>query len=184
MNDDPSVTTLIESAASGDQSAWQEIMRRYSPLVCSTCRRCRVTGADADDVGATVWLRLLTNLANIREPTALPSWLATTTRRECLQLLRNQSRHIPIDDRQIANHTQSELDARLLTEERQIALRDAITQLPDRDRQLLSMLFADPPLSYVEISTRLSMPIGAIGPTRQRCLTRVRCHPAVAALLV
>jgi RNA polymerase sigma factor (sigma-70 family) len=123
-------------------------------------------------------------LATIREPNALPGWLATTARRECLLLLRNQNRQIKFDDQHISGQPEPEPDTGLLTEERRIALRDAFTRLPDRDRQLLSMLFADPPMPYTEISTRIGMPIGAIGPTRQRCLARLRRHPAVAALLV
>jgi RNA polymerase sigma factor (sigma-70 family) len=140
------------------------------------CRR-------SNDVAATAWLRLIDNLTTIREPKALPGWLETTARRECLLLLRHQNRQNPIDDQQITSHTQPEPDGWLLIEERRTALRDAITRLPDRDRQLLSMLFADPPMPYTEISTRLSMPIGAVGPTRQRCLTRVRHHPAIVTLL-
>lgn len=157
-------------------------MRRYSPVIWSTCRRYAVTGADAEDVAATVWLRLVANVATIREPKALPGWLATTTRRECLLLLRNQNRLVQIDD-QIVDQLAPELDAPLLVEERRNALRGAFARMPDPDRRLLSMLFADPPMPYADISNQLDMPIGAIGPTRQRCLARVRRHPAVAALL-
>lgn len=183
MRNDPSVVALVERAVRGDASAWNEIVERYSSLVWSICQRYQVAGADADDIGATVWLRLVAGLATIREPAALPGWLATTTRRECLALLRHQSRQIPFDDQEIADQVEPEAHAWLLTEERRIALRDAFAQLPDRDRQLLSMLFSDPPVSYIEISSRLGMPIGSIGPTRRRCLARVRCHPAIAALL-
>lgn len=173
MNDDPTVT-LVERANRGDHSAWEHIVRRYAPLVWSVCWRFGISGADADDVGATVWLRLVTRLGTIREPGALPGWLATTTRNECRALLRRRNRECPVDDQQIAEPAPSLPERWIFQEERRIALRDAIARLPVRDQQLLSMLFADPPKSYAEISAALHMPIGAIGPTRRRCLERLR----------
>jgi RNA polymerase sigma factor (sigma-70 family) len=183
MRDDPSVVALVDRCTRRDESEWKHLVQRYAPLVWSVCRRHGVTGTDADDVGGVVWLRLVAKVATIREPAALPGWLATTTRRACLALLRGRYRQdsIPIDDLQIPDKGES-LDAGLLAAERRIALRDAIDVLSDRDRRLLSMLFADPPWSYAEISATLGMPVGAIGPTRQRCLERLRRSPSLAAL--
>jgi RNA polymerase sigma factor (sigma-70 family) len=183
MKDDSTVVALVENAAGGKESAWNTIVRRYQPLVWSICHRYGLTGADADDIGGNVWLRLVTKLSSIREPAALPGWLATTARRECLRLLRDQHRSIPYDVQDAGDPTEAEPDTQLLMAERRTALRGAFARLPERDRQLLTMLFADPPVAYTEISTSLDMPVGAIGPTRQRCLARVRRTPAVAALL-
>jgi RNA polymerase sigma factor (sigma-70 family) len=174
---------LLENAAQGTESAWRDIVDRYSSLVSSVCRRYRISGADAQDVSGTVWLRLVANLKNIREPEALPGWLATTTRRECLILLRHKDRQIPTDSVQISELTDPEFDANLITEERRIAARHAVAQLPRRDQQLLGLLFCDPPMSYREISAALGIPVGAIGPYRARCLARARHTPAIAALL-
>jgi RNA polymerase sigma factor (sigma-70 family) len=136
---------------------------------------------DAEDVSGDVWLRLVANLGSLRDPAALPGWIATTTRRECLQLLRGRNRQI-LDDTEVVA-TGPALDSELLVSECRSALQDALGRLSERDQQLMSMLFSDPPTPYTVISTRLGMPIGAIGPTRQRCLARVRRTPAVAALL-
>jgi RNA polymerase sigma factor (sigma-70 family) len=182
MRCDSPVTELRDNAAHGVESAWQEIIRRYSPLVSSVCRRYGVVGADADDVGGTVWLRLVVNLVRIREPEALPGWLSTTVRHECLTLLRNRHREIP-NDQQIIDRVEPAADESLLTRERRAVVRHAVTLLPRRDQELLSMLFSDPPMSYADISRRLGIAVGAIGPTRQRCLARLRRIDAIEALL-
>jgi RNA polymerase sigma factor (sigma-70 family) len=177
------VATLLENAERGTESAWREIVRRYSPLVFSVCRNHGLTGADADDVCGNVWLRLVANLIRIREPEALPGWLATTARRECLGLLRDRRRQVP-QGREFTDETEPAADSSLLVEERHEAIRGAVARLPERDQELLTMLFADPPASYTEISTSLGIPIGAIGPTRQRCLARARRIPSIAALMI
>ena len=83
VHDELAVTDLVTRARNGDKQAWDTLVERYSPLIWSICRRHRLAGADADDVGQSVWLRLADQLDKIRDPAALPGWLATTTRREC-----------------------------------------------------------------------------------------------------
>ena len=180
---DSPVTSLLESAACGTESAWREIIDRYSPLVRAVCRDYGLSGVDIEDIAGSVWLRLVANMAHIREPEALPGWLRTTIRRECLMLLRHKNRQIPTDSMLIDDALDPEIDASLIGAERRAAARDAFARLPDRDRQLLSMLFCDPPKPYREISSTLGIPVGAIGPTRARCLARARRTPEVAALL-
>lgn len=175
-------TLLLEHAARGGEPAWRDIVRSYTPLVRSVCLRHGIRGADADDVGATVWLRLVLNLRRIRQPEALPGWLATTTRRECLVSLRHRDRHTPTDDEPV-DQAEPGADASLLDAERHEALRQALGQLPERDRELLSLLFSDPPTPYDTIVENLGIPRGSIGPTRQRCLARIRRTPSIAALL-
>lgn len=182
MYHDSPVTPLVHSAANGSESAWREIVDRYAPLVFAVCRRCGINGADADDVCASVWLQLVKKLDSIREPEALPGWLRTTARRESLMLLRHKNRHILTDSALIDEPSDPELDAILIGRERRAATHDAFAQLPRRDRELLSMLFSDPPKTYKEISATLGIPVGAIGPSRARCLTRARRTPAIAAL--
>lgn len=183
VRDDPSVVELVARARTGDQDAWDRIVERYAPLVWSVCRRFRLTGADAEDVGACVWLRLVEGLQTLREPAALPGWLATTTSRECMYLLRGRKRQVPVDDdERIVDETGEAADEWLLVQERQIALRDALGTLPDRCRRLLAMLFADPPTPYAEISAALGIAVGSIGSIRARCLDRLRASPGLAAL--
>ena len=71
----------------------------------------------------------------------------------------------------------------LLEAERHAALREAFTHLPPDGQQLIALLIADPPLPYAEISARLGIPVGSIGPTRSRCLAKIRRYPAIAALI-
>ena len=189
MRDDSSVVALVSRARDGDQEAWDEIVARYAPLVWATCRRHGLSGADVDDVGASVWLRLVERLDTIREPAALPGWLATTARRECLHLLRAKGRQVlAADDDGIvalsdATRTDPDVDEWLLAQERHIALRAAFAELPQHCQQLLSLLFTDPPTPYAQIGATLGMAVGAIGPNRQRCLDRLRSSAALAALL-
>ena len=95
MRDDMSVTDLVTRARIGDQQAWDALVERYTPLVWSVCRQYWLGITDAQDVGQTVWLRLVDQLGNLRDPAALAGWLATTTRRECIRRLHQQVRRCP-----------------------------------------------------------------------------------------
>jgi RNA polymerase sigma factor (sigma-70 family) len=183
MRDDPSVVLLVKRARDGDRGAWDEIVERYSPLILSLCARFRLTGADANDVGAGVWLHLVERLDTLREPAALPGWLATTTRNECLRLLRSKLRQIPTEADLSSEDLAPTLDELLLAEERLLALRRGFAVLSEQCRRLLELLFTDPPVPYTQISTRLGIAVGGIGPTRMRCLAALRKSPPVAAIL-
>ena len=176
----------MSAARGGDRQAWDALVERYAPLVWSICRRYRLSHADAEDVGQSIWLRLVDQLDKIREPAALPGWIATTTRRECGRLAR--AAHGPraliyaLDADSIPDKQAEAADQELLAAERRAALREAFTYLPPEGQQLIAMLTADPPVPYAEISARLGIPVGSIGPTRSRCLDKIRRHPAIAAL--
>jgi RNA polymerase sigma factor (sigma-70 family) len=187
MRTDPSVTDLVMRAKHGDQQAWGELVERYAPLVWSICRRHRLGRADAEDACQTVWLRLVGQLDRLREPDALPGWLVTTTRRECLQVLDTAHRTGMLGPAPAAEDIPDPqavaAEQELLAAERRAALREAFTGLPPYCQRLLALLIQDPPVSYAEISARLGIPIGSIGPIRSRCLARMRRHPAIAALI-
>lgn len=174
MRDDPVVVALVARARSGDTAAWNQIVERYASLVWSTCRRYGLNDADTEDIGGSVWLKLVESLDTLREPAALPGWLATTAQRACLQLLQANQRQEPVDRELTLDRVESAADETLLIEDRRVALRDAFFDLSPRCQQLLSLLFSDPPTGYATISTTLKMPVGAIGPTRTRCLQRLR----------
>src|SRR5215469_8859766 len=93
MHDD--LTALVTRARNGDKQAWDELVERYSPLIWSICRRYQLGRADAEDAGQSVWLQLVDQLASLRDPAALPGWLATTTQRECGRILRAARKHKP-----------------------------------------------------------------------------------------
>jgi RNA polymerase sigma factor (sigma-70 family) len=184
--DHPAVALVIR-ARDGDEHAWAALVERYAPLIWSLCRRYRLDPADTADVGQNVWLLLVTQLGKIRDPAALPGWLATTTRREC-QRVRNKAqaphaaRYEPDADN-IPDAQAETIEQGLLAAEQHAALREAFTHLPPRDQQLIALLTEDPPVPYAQISTRLGIPVGSIGPNRRRCLDKLRHHPAIAALI-
>jgi RNA polymerase sigma factor (sigma-70 family) len=187
VRDDPTVTALVTRAAGGDQRAWDEIVERYAPLVWSICRRYRLDRADVDDVAQNVWLRLVEQLSALREPAALPGWLATTTQRECLRILRVNGqadrRNERLADEMITAAESVEIEEEIIAAEWNRVLCLALDELPLPCRQLLSMLMQEPPVPYAEISKRLGIPVGGIGPSRARCLAKMRRSPPLAALL-
>ena len=178
MRDDPVVIALVARARDGDQHAWNELVERYAPLVWSICNRYRLNRSDIDDVGQTVWLLLVERLGNLRVPAALPGWLATTTQRECLRVLRSARRYdslgSPVDSQMSPDQSSLMIEEEVIAAELNAALRAAFAELPPGCKQLLSMLLSDPPPGYAEISSTLLMPIGSIGPRRARCLDRLR----------
>jgi RNA polymerase sigma factor (sigma-70 family) len=179
------IASLVDSAASGDQRAWNEIVDRYTPLVLSVIYQHRLRPADAADVNQTLWLRLVEQIGKLRAPEALPGWIATTTRNECLRMLKMQQRIQPFDpqstDEQSAAVDQADVESELLAAERRQALRDGFKMLSDQCRALLAKLMTDPAPSYAVVSEQLDMPIGSIGPTRIRCLNKLRRTPAILA---
>ena len=187
MRDDPRVTELVIRARKGDQQAWDAVVERYSPLIWSICRRYRLSDADAEDVCQGVWLRLVDQLDSLRDPAALPGWLATTTRRECMRIQRAASGHFAtgqeVDLENIPDQRAKAADHDLLVAERNAALREAFTRLPSGCQRLLALLIADPPVPYAEVGDRLGISVGSIGPNRGRCLDRLRRDPAIAALI-
>jgi RNA polymerase sigma factor (sigma-70 family) len=184
---DPVVTGLVTWARDGDRQAWDQLVDRYAPLVWSICRRRQLEAADARDAAQTVWLNLVDHLDSLRDPAALPGWLATTTQRECGRILRaarqpDNAAYAPAAQTIPDEHARA-AEQDLLAAERHAALREAFEQLPPGCQQLLTLLTADPPVSYAEISTQLGIPAGSIGPTRRRCLDKLRRHPAITALI-
>jgi RNA polymerase sigma factor (sigma-70 family) len=186
MRDSLSATDLVTRARNGEKRAWDALIERYAPLIWSICRRYRLGGADAEDVGQIVWLQLVEHLDQLRDPDALPGWLVTTTRHECGRMLRAADRSTGdqvLDVENIPDADKATAEQELLTAERHAALREAFTRLPPGCQRLLALLIADPPMTYAEISARLGISVGSIGPIRGRCLDKLRRDPAIAALI-
>ncbi len=141
--DRPLVTDLVARARKGDMQAWDALVGRYDPLLWSICRRHRLADADADadDVVQSVWLSLVDQLHMVRDPAALPGWLATTTRRECLRVLRaargllgQQVLAVEI----LRDEQSGTAEQDLLAAERHAALREAFLALPPSGQQLIA----------------------------------------------
>jgi RNA polymerase sigma factor (sigma-70 family) len=180
------VAVLVAAAAEGDEGAWCEIVHRYAPLVTRVISGFHLSEAERDDVAQTVWLRLVEHLGDLRQPLALPGWILTTTRHEALRAVRQlgRTRAEDLNDEVWSSHlaTRDEHDAELERAERHAALLAGFACLSVREQELLRLLLTDPPISYTDISRRIGIPIGSIGPGRGRALVKLRRSPAVAAL--
>jgi RNA polymerase sigma factor (sigma-70 family) len=181
------VTDLVTRARNGNRQAWDALVERYAPLIWSICRGHRLGDADAGNVGQSVWLKLAGQLGSLHDPAALPGRLATTTRRECGRIVRTargpRDAGHAWDAGTIPDYQALPARQELLVAERHAALREAYSHLPPCCQQLIALLIEDPPLAYAEISARLGIPVGSIGPSRSRCLDKLRRSPAIAALI-
>ncbi|MDO9356528.1 MAG: sigma-70 family RNA polymerase sigma factor [Solirubrobacteraceae bacterium] len=164
----------LAAASSGDRAAWNGLVDRFNRLVWATARGHRLSEADAADVVQTTWLRLVENLDRIQDPERVGAWLATTARRESLRVIAGSSKTILTDEPADIPDARARPDGELLVRERDQLLRRAMGAISERCRTLLRVLAAEPPPSYDEVSAALDMPVGSIGPTRGRCLGRLR----------
>ena len=168
------IAILVNAAGAGDQSAWNRLVQEFEGLIWAMARAHRLHDADAADVSQATWLALLQHINKLNNPAAVGAWLATTARRECLRVLRGAERRVLFAD-DGPEHESPEPppgDALLITE-RNEALWRSFSRLRTSDQALLRLLTADPPPPYEEIAAALDMPIGSIGPTRQRALARL-----------
>jgi RNA polymerase sigma factor (sigma-70 family) len=182
--EEPETGWLVAAAADGDPAAWEALVHRFSGLIWSIARAHRLSDADAADVTQTTWLRLAEHIGKLNAPDRVGSWLATAARRECLQHIKAGRRAVASADMTAfeavtlgGNPTEDEV-LRAETERedahRARVMWQALDRLPDRCRELLRVLMAAPPPSYAEVAAALGLPVGSIGPTRARCLQRLR----------
>ena len=180
---------LLAACLRGDPAAWDSLVDRYAALIYSIPLKYGFREADAADVFQSVCVTLLEKLATIREPRGLAAWIITTTSRQCLALAHRQTRERNrTADRQVTAEIDAAAAPDLLPEdeilalERQHAVRAAINQLPPTCRGLIEALFSDAheQTSYQQLADRLGVPMNSLGPTRARCLSRLR-HLLTAA---
>src|SRR5580692_7341130 len=175
--DSSDIVRLFRRAAEGDLGAWERLVDQYARLIWSITADFKLIESDAADVAQTTWLRLLEHIDRIEYPDRVGSWLAATARNECLRSLAARKKVVLAHDDEVLTGVVAsgpEVDERILADERDQVVRDALSRLPERWRRLLELLMADPPASYADISTELDLPVGSIGPTRGRCLARLR----------
>ena len=161
----------------GDDSKMADLVRMLTPILWHTARACRLDQAAAEDVLQTAWLVLVRKADTIAEPMAVLQWMIVTTKREAWRVARSQARTRTEDFETSGGSdtaaTEMVEDA-VLGHDTQSRLWQHINQLPDRCRELLRVIaFADRP-DYAELSKALGMPQGSIGPTRGRCLAKLR----------
>ncbi len=171
------VAELVRRAAEGNRWAWERLVDQYSRLIWAVTRDFKLVESDAGDVFQLTWLRLLTHINKLEKPGRVGAWLAATARNECLRCLAAHNRVMLAQDDTVLEAAAApvpEIDEGLLSAERTQMVRDAVAKLPRRWQRMLELLMADPPASYAEISDQIGLPIGSIGPTRSRCLARLR----------
>lgn len=175
-SDRSDIAAVVRRAADGDMHAWDRLVDQYGRLIWSIPVRFKLEESDAADVVQTTWMRLIEHIDRIEQPDRVGSWLAATARNECLRHMAARKRLVLVHEDQEfdgADHG-PEVDEALLAAERAQVVRDALAHLPSQWQQLLELLMADPPVTYAEISDQLGLPVGSIGPTRGRCLAKLR----------
>jgi RNA polymerase sigma factor (sigma-70 family) len=179
---------LVAGIRAGDASAWRAMTERYEPLLRWLAHRCGLPAEDAADAVQLTWLRCLEHIGQLTDADRLHGWLATICRRECIRLATNLRREVLLSEPDMVRLIDDRREERDPCAE--AALRDqchrlyrAITALPERQRVILVELLKRDDQSYLELSNRLGLPVGSIGPTRQRAVTRLRLDPRLADLL-
>jgi len=175
---------LVQACLNGDSDAWEALILRYQRLIYSIPVRSGFSPIDAADIFQGVCLKLYQKLSTLRKQEKISSWLITTTTRECwrvVEQLKRESQPAIYDDdyeRDIVNRLAADeplAEQRHVDLERQQTVRDGITQLSERCRALINLLFySKEEKSYSEIAQRMNLPVNSIGPTRARCLQKLK----------
>jgi RNA polymerase sigma factor (sigma-70 family) len=165
---------LLARVAEGDQSAWRRLIDEYDGLVRSVAASFRLQTADVQDVAQTTWLRLLQNVRTIRDPERLAGWLSVTASRESLTLLRRSSRQRPLPMVDETPDATADPERDVVDRDQARDLWAAVAELSPRQQRLLIALFREELDSYNDVAATCAMPIGSIGPTRARALSRLR----------
>lgn len=167
---------LVSLCLKGDGQAWASLITRYRRLIYSIPVRFSFSPADSSDVFQDVCLKLLEHLQDLKDESKVSAWLITTTTRQCIHTKSMKYRTTGTDEEmdEPADPSENLEEVRIQAEQQQ-TVRDAVEQLPGRCKALIEMLYFDPrALNYEEISATLGMPVASIGPTRARCLDKLR----------
>jgi RNA polymerase sigma factor (sigma-70 family) len=173
--EDLDATRLVRRAASGDPRAWEGLVDKYGRLIWSITRDFKLVESDAADVFQTTWMRLIEHIDRLQQPHRVGAWLATTTRNECLRTIAARRRIVLVGEEdwlEVIADYEEPADEALLAVERAQTVREALKLLPYRWQRLMELLMAEQP--YAVIADHLCLPVGSIGPTRGRCLDRLR----------
>ncbi|MFI8890037.1 RNA polymerase sigma factor [Streptomyces paradoxus] len=173
--DPASPAALVAECLAGSQRAWAALVEQYSPLVWTVARSHRLDPTDCEEVYQLTWLRVYQSLARLHSPHRFPAWITTCARRESLAQYRRSDRYVPVGDAAVLDRPAAEHgpEGALLSRERRSEVLLALSELPARDRALLSLLSTDPAPGYDEVSRRLGIARGSVGPLRARALRRL-----------
>ena len=164
----------VSDALTGDDEAWRGIVDRLAPVVWKVLNSYSLDLADREDAFASTFFRLYEKLDTVREPTALPGWVATAARNEANSIWRKRQRLVPTDELPIRELDIDTIHENILNDELLTKVMEAFATLPCEAQALLRLLTAVPRLSYNEIADTLDMPRGSIGPTAGRHLAKLR----------
>lgn len=182
LEDDFAPTVL--DARSGCERAWETLVARFTPTLRSVVQGYRLSAADIDDVVQTAWASAFSHLDSLRDPGAFGGWLCVIARREALRTIRQRQSEVLVDESCFPDESDHATpESALLDVEQHDVLRTAVNRLPDRQRTLLDALLRDASTSYSDVSRTLGLPLGAIGPTRERALARLRRDRKLTALV-
>ena len=167
---------LMTATRDGSEEALGQIVTELTPLLWQVARAAGLSSADAEDVLQTVWMRLLAHLNTIHTASALTAWLVVTTRREAWRVRAVGRRQVPTDADWLAALPDPDPGSEELAvvEEQRLSLWAAIGQLSQRCQELLRIIAFVPRPDYDAVAAALGMPRGSIGPTRGRCLAKLR----------
>lgn len=143
-------------------------------MVWATARSFRLDDSSAKDVAQTVWLKLIENMHHIAHPERLPGWLATTCRREALRVVRVRSRTVVTEFAYDLEDHSPGVDTIIIENEERLGVVMAFQRLDEPCQRLLRLMTVEPALSYEEIAELVGRPVGSLGPTRARCLEKLK----------
>jgi RNA polymerase sigma factor (sigma-70 family) len=180
-----SLAELVDQIRARDDSVWRDLIDRYEPLLRSIARGRGLSAEDALDAMQLTWLRCLQHIDQLTHADRLGGWLTTICRRECNQLIAKTRREVPLTEPDAAwligdRHEECDPCAEVARRDEHDRLYRAITALPDRQRMVLAELLRPESQSYLDVSHRLGLPLGSIGPTWQRAVIRLRRDPRLA----
>jgi len=177
-DDGEELEALLIRIKRGDPRAWSRVVERFQNLVYSSARRVGLSAEDSEDVFVAVFQAFLTGADRIESGKTLPKWFAVTSSRIALRQARASRKTVNLEEpATLELLVADEEDRADAIAERSILsdkLRQGIEALAEKCRQLLRLLYYEEDASYEEVSQRLSMPIGAIGPNKARCLEKLR----------
>ncbi len=168
--------SAFERWTAGDAVALDELVRLMTPVLWHVVRAYRLTTELAEDVVQTTWLSMVKSRASIQEPAAVGGWLTTTARREAWKVAKAAGRGIPVEDDELSRRLPDEdsAESEVLRRDGDERLWDAVERLSERCQALLRIVAFEHRPDYTTIAANLGMPVGSIGPTRGRCLQKLR----------